>query len=192
MTPRKLSVAVAVLFGLSGTAFAATGNAHDERAVKRQAEADYKAARDHCRSMKGNDKDVCMEQAKAQRTKAMADAKMARDADSPRTVAHQRNEKAEADYKVAKEKCDAQKGQQKDACEAEAKARYERAKAATERTERTASRNGRDRTTDTMSSSRATSGAPGTSSTTAPAGAASGTAAGGTTAPSGTTGATTR
>jgi hypothetical protein len=97
------------------------------------ADADYDVAKEKCDDMKGNDKDVCVKEAKAMHTKAKADAKVARvstdqtvktaskTADVRRDAAE---DKREADYKVAKEKCDALSGNAKDKCVADAKARY--------------------------------------------------------------------
>ncbi|MFP5406049.1 MAG: cell envelope biogenesis protein TolA [Gammaproteobacteria bacterium] len=90
------------------------------------AEAQYKAAKDKCDALKGNDEDVCKKQAKADYEKAKADAK-ARDKGTPAARKDAVEDKAKADYKVAKEKCEALKGQQEDACNAQAKADYERA-----------------------------------------------------------------
>ncbi len=91
-----------------------------------RAEAQYKAAKEKCDDLKGNQEDVCKEQAKANYEKVKADAK-AQDKGTPAARKDAVEDKAKADYKVAKEKCDALKGQQEDACEAQAKADYERA-----------------------------------------------------------------
>jgi len=87
-----------------------------------QADADYKAAAAACDGKQGNDKDVCMKEAKAARDKAKADAKASRK--SQDAVADARENKMEADYKVAKEKCDALSGDAKDACISSAKMKY--------------------------------------------------------------------
>ena len=98
-----------------------------------KAEADYDVAKEKCDDLKGNDKDVCVKEAKATYTKSKADAKVARvaqedtvktsnkTADAKRDAAE---DKRDADYKVAKEKCDALSGGAKDKCMADAKARY--------------------------------------------------------------------
>jgi len=98
-----------------------------------KAEADYDVAKEKCDDLKGNDKDVCVKEAKAAYTKTKADAKVARvahedtvktsnkTADAKRDAAE---DKRDADYKVAKEKCDALSGAAKDKCQADAKARY--------------------------------------------------------------------
>jgi hypothetical protein len=98
-----------------------------------RADADYDVAKEKCDDLKGNDKDVCVKEAKATYTKSKADAKVARvaqedtvktsnkTADAKRDAAE---DKRDADYKVAKEKCDALSGAAKDKCQADAKARY--------------------------------------------------------------------
>ena len=86
------------------------------------AKADYKVAEERCDDKGGNAKDVCEQEAKAARDKATADAKAARDSGDARADASHAKERA--DYKVAKEKCDALSGDAKDACQAKAKATY--------------------------------------------------------------------
>ena len=75
-----------------------------------------------CDAKSGNDKDVCIKEAKANLTKAKEDAKASRKSkDAMATASH---EKSEANYAVAKEKCDAMSGDAKSKCVADAKARY--------------------------------------------------------------------
>jgi chromosome segregation ATPase len=98
-----------------------------------QADADYDVAKEKCDDLSGNQKDVCVKQAKAAHTKAKGDAKVARadakathTASAKRTDARQeaREDTQEAQYKVAKEKCDALNGAAKDQCVKDAKVRY--------------------------------------------------------------------
>jgi hypothetical protein len=126
-----LSVIAATVIGITfgAPAFAdttATEAKHHAKAeykhTMKQADADYKAAKANCNSLTGNDKDVCVKEAKASYQKAKADAKVARTSGSARAEAGE--DKREANYKVAKQKCDAKTGDQKDACVAEAKAEY--------------------------------------------------------------------
>ena len=87
-----------------------------------KAEAAYGVARELCDDKGGNDKDVCVTEAKAARTKALADATL-----DKKIVAASRDaveDKREADYKVAAEKCDSLAGDAKTACVNEAKARF--------------------------------------------------------------------
>jgi hypothetical protein len=131
---------------------------NDEKVVDAKADAAYDVAKEKCDELTGNNKDVCVKEAKAARTKAKADAKVNKaqaDANRPaatnpvtgatgatpvtgptsmtgtspaNNVATVRKdaaeEKREADYKVAKEKCDALAGNAKDSCESAAKSRY--------------------------------------------------------------------
>jgi len=115
--------------GLGGTAFADTTTTdakHQSKAeykqTVKQADADYKTAKANCNSLTGHDKDVCVREAKASYQKAKADAKVMRVSSSAKAEAGE--DKREANYNVAKEKCDALSGDQKDACVAQAKARY--------------------------------------------------------------------
>jgi hypothetical protein len=86
------------------------------------AEADYDVAKEKCDAKKGNDKDVCMKEAKAKLTSAKADVKANREVREARKDATE--DKRDAQYKVAIEKCDAMKGDAKDACKAQAKAKF--------------------------------------------------------------------
>jgi hypothetical protein len=86
------------------------------------AEADYDVAKAKCGAKTGNDKDVCLKEAKAIEVKAKADAKATEKVAAAREDA--REDKVDADYKVALEKCDALSGAAKDSCVANAKAKY--------------------------------------------------------------------
>ena len=130
MTP-ILSVIAAALIGLNfgAPAFADTTSKEEKLHAKadykqtmKQSDADYKAAKAKCNSLTGNDKDICVKEAKAAYEHAKADAKVARASGSAQAEAGE--DKREASYKVAKEKCDAMTGDQKDACVAQAKATY--------------------------------------------------------------------
>ena len=88
------------------------------------AEADYDVAKAKCDAKTGNDKDVCIKEAKAVETKAKVDAKATEKVAAVREDA--REDKMNADYKVAIEKCDSLAGAAKDACVADAKAKYKK------------------------------------------------------------------
>lgn len=87
-----------------------------------RAEADYAVARERCDDKAGNVKDVCIAEAKAAETKALADAKMGKDIGKAETDAM--DERRGAERKVAVEKCDALAGDAKSGCLAAAKAKY--------------------------------------------------------------------
>jgi hypothetical protein len=86
------------------------------------AEADYAVAKAKCGVKSGNDKKVCVEEAKAAQTKAITQAKANKKVSDTRIEA--RADTREADYKVAAQKCDALSGADKDSCISAAKAKY--------------------------------------------------------------------
>ncbi len=86
------------------------------------ASANYDLDKTKCNALTGNDKDVCVTQAKSARVAAESDAKADKKAIEARTDA--RDDKREAQYKVAMQKCDAFAGAAKDGCVAAAKSQY--------------------------------------------------------------------
>jgi len=86
------------------------------------ADADYDVAKVKCKAQSGNPKDVCMKEAKAAHTKAVVDAKSSEKIGEVKSDA--KEEKSDADYNVAIEKCDSKSGPAKDACVATAKSKY--------------------------------------------------------------------
>ena len=93
-----------------------------EHARHEIAEADYTVAKERCDDKTGNDKDVCVKEAKAAMVTGKADAKASLKVNDARTDAMQ--DKRKANYKVATEKCDAMAGDAKSACMAAAKSQY--------------------------------------------------------------------
>ena len=87
-----------------------------------KADAEYAVAKEKCDDKAGNDKKVCMKEAKAAETRAKADAKANLKTASADNAAAE--DKREADYKVAKAKCDRLAGEAKEHCVDDAKARY--------------------------------------------------------------------
>ncbi len=98
-----------------------TAKDHSKRVVN-QAEADYKAAKAACKQKEGNERDVCMKEAKGNYKTAKAEAKAAKKSTDAKAEAGE--EKREAAYNTAKEKCDALSGAAKDSCMADVKAKY--------------------------------------------------------------------
>jgi hypothetical protein len=86
------------------------------------ADANYDLDKAKCGAFAGNEKDVCVSQAKATLVATQADAKADKKAMEARADA--REDKRTAEYKVAKEKCDAFAGAAKDSCMSAAKAQY--------------------------------------------------------------------
>ena len=99
----------------------------EAKAEKQKIEADYKAAKDKCKDMKGNEKDICMAEAKGHEKVAKAEL-AAKQKDTPKNRYDVAVAKADADYDVAKEKCDDMKGKEKDQCKKDAKAAHDTAK----------------------------------------------------------------
>lgn len=90
--------------------------------------ADYKQWKAQCDSLQKNAKDVCMAEAKGKEKIARAELEVAyKPTDKNRRDAV--NAKADAEYDVAKEKCDDMSGNSKDACQKQAKAQHVAAKA---------------------------------------------------------------
>ncbi|RSZ57398.1 hypothetical protein HF313_11705 [Massilia atriviolacea] len=86
------------------------------------ASANFDLDKVKCKALTGNDKDVCVQQAKATLIAAQADARADKKAIEARTDA--RDDKRTAEYKVALEKCDAFAGAVKDSCVSAAKSQY--------------------------------------------------------------------
>ena len=105
----------------AGASFAAAPTAalnHDPatyRNVTQKAASEYKAATAKCDAKSGNDKDICMAEAKASRARTEAQA-IAKYNNSAEGKAKARSKVAEAEYDVAKARCDARSGAEKDSC----------------------------------------------------------------------------
>jgi hypothetical protein len=100
-----------------------TGKSSDQNKVSvAKAEWAYAVAKEKCDDKAGNDKDVCLKEAKAIEIKALADAKMGKKIGEAKRDATE--DKRDADYKVAVEKCDAMAGDAKANCIAAAKAKF--------------------------------------------------------------------
>ena len=92
------------------------------RARLRIASANYERDKTRCAAVTGNDRDVCVAQAKATLVAAEADARADRKTMEARAEA--REDKLTAAYRVAMEKCDAYAGAAKDQCVTAAKTAY--------------------------------------------------------------------
>lgn len=108
----------------------APGVSGDEyKREKDRIEADAKAAKEKCRSMKDNAKDICEAEAKGNEKLAKKELDYKK---NPNERNRQQVEamKAEVAYEVAKEKCEDQKGDAQNSCKKQAKAEKDRAVAA--------------------------------------------------------------
>ena len=104
-----------------------------ESARVAHAKATYDVSVEKCDDLAGNRKDVCVKEAKAQLVKGKADAKVDRvaavtreDASSKQADARKEatDEKRDAEYKVALERCEALAGPAKDSCVSNAKLQF--------------------------------------------------------------------
>src|ERR1700674_1803895 len=96
--------------------------------ANKNAEAQYKTDKDACSSRTGNAKDICLADANGKEKVAKADAEAGYQ-NTPKAREGARVTRAEATYKVAKEKCDNLSGNSKDVCVKEADAVLVKAKA---------------------------------------------------------------
>jgi osmotically-inducible protein OsmY len=105
----------------AGASFAAAPTAalnHDPatyRNLTQKAESAYRAATAKCDAKSGNDKDVCMAEARLTRTRTEADA-LSKYNHTAASHAKARANVADAEYDLAKAKCDARSGAEKDSC----------------------------------------------------------------------------
>jgi hypothetical protein len=117
---------------------------HSHDALVAKADATYAVAMDRCNAKGGNEKDVCVKEAKAAKVHAVADAtawmetakadaaakatSAGANAKAKEAGAEARqdaaSDKLDADYTVAREKCDVLAGAAKDACLNDAKVRF--------------------------------------------------------------------
>ena len=85
------------------------------RNATQKAATEYKAAVAKCDAMSGNNKDICMAEAKVARVRSENQA-MAKYATSPKSREKALTNVADAEYALAKEKCDDKEGADKDSC----------------------------------------------------------------------------
>lgn len=114
-------IALAIGLAVFGGAYAENMSKDSYNAGKDKIGADYKAAKSGCASLSGNAEDICIAEAKSVQKIARADLKA--EYKPTRTSRYEANvARAEADYAVAKERCDDLAGNAKDVCVKEAKA----------------------------------------------------------------------
>lgn len=163
----KLLIAT-LLATAAGASFAAPTFAlnHDPatyRNATQKAAADYRDAIAKCDAMSGNGKDVCVAEAKLARTETEAKA-LAKYSSSPASREKARTNLAEAEFTLAKARCDAKSGAEKDDCMNNAKsvhtaaladAKADRSSAAGKSTTATAATGGLVAGTDTRDPAKA-------------------------------------
>lgn len=121
-------IALAISLAFSASAMAQNMSKTDYKAGKAKIETEYKSAKAGCASLSGNPKDICVAEAKGKEKTAKAELE-ASYKPTPKTRYHALVTKAEADYAVAKERCDDMAGNKKDVCVKEAKSAETAAKA---------------------------------------------------------------
>lgn len=120
-----LCISLAALFS-SSVAFAQTVDNNAYKAAKDKAESDYKVAKDGCKSLKRNAEDVCKEEAKVAQARAELDATTQYQNDA-KDIEKAKRKLADAEYDLAKERCDDMSGSAKSACKSDAKSAHKTA-----------------------------------------------------------------
>jgi hypothetical protein len=118
MVTRMMVAAAAMGLAFAGPVLAADKDA--SKAEREKIAADAKAAKEKCKDMKGNAKDICMAEAKGQEKVAKAELAL-KNKDTPKNRYDVAAAKADAEHDVAREKCDEMKGKEKEACQKDAK-----------------------------------------------------------------------
>lgn len=122
------AIALAVSLTFSAGAMAQNVSKDDYVSVKDKIAADYKLAKASCDSLSGNPNDICMAGAKGNEKVALAELE-ASYKPSPENRYQARVVKADAEYELAKERCDDRAGNTKDVCMKEAMSAETAAKA---------------------------------------------------------------
>ncbi len=122
------SIATAFALAFSTGAIAQSMSKADYTSAKDSIAAEYKSANKACGSMSGNTKDICVAEAKGKEKVAKADLE-ARYTPSNNNNYAVSIARADADYSVAREKCDDKAGDAKTVCVKDAKAAQSKATA---------------------------------------------------------------
>ena len=114
--------AIALSIGLAFSAGAAVAMTKDEyKSAKSGIAAQFKTDKAACKSMTGNAKDICNKEAKGKENVAKAELEQQYKPSDGHAKAVTKA-KADAEYAVAKERCDDRSGKDKKACLNDAKA----------------------------------------------------------------------
>ena len=128
MNMKPIHAVLAAAFCASSIAAHAAITKDEHKAAVKNAEMSYNSAKATCGSLAGNAKDVCIAEAKVEKTYSIAKT----DSDfknTPKAMYDGRKAVASAEYDLAKTKCAAKAGNDKDVCIKEAKAVEVRAQA---------------------------------------------------------------
>lgn len=122
--------AMTLVIGLALSSGASAANMSKEqyKAEKDAISATYESDKNNCQSMSGNAKDICMAEASGKEKIAKSELE-ANYKPSSKARQKAREERVEANYKIALEKCDDKGGNLKDVCVKEAEASMKSAKA---------------------------------------------------------------
>lgn len=152
--PPLNATVLALGLACSTGASAETMTAEELAQAKARIEARYETAQQRCDRLAGNAYDVCEARIEGNRDTALAEL-AARHKPTAQNRYEARITKAEGDYAVARERCDALAGQARDVCEAEAEAQQTRAKAEARRQLQIARAAGADAATGDLGRARA-------------------------------------
>lgn len=121
------AVAAAIALAFSAGAMATSMSKDDYKAGKVSIASEYKSARAGCDSFSANAKDVCMAEARGRQRVEKAELELDYKP-GPKTHYYLTIARANANYAVAREKCDDKTGNDKKVCLSEAKAEQTYAK----------------------------------------------------------------
>lgn len=122
------AIALATGLAFSAGTMAESMSRQDYKQSMDRIESDYRSEKSACDSLSGNAKDICVAEAKGKEKIAKANLEAA-SKNSAKARYDARIAKADADYAVAKEKCDDLSGNDKDVCIKKVKAAETSAKA---------------------------------------------------------------
>lgn len=134
---KLIALSAALCVGMATSAIGADMTKTEHQAAADAISAKYKADKENCKSMTGNAKDICEEQAKGHEAVSKAELE-ANYKPSDKSRLNVSMARAEAAYAVAKEKCDDFAGNAKDVCVKEAEAAFVAAKENAKLAEKTA------------------------------------------------------
>ena len=115
-----ITLAIGLAFGIAAMADGMSKEQYDS--LEKNLRAEYRADKIRCKSLYGNAYDVCVTEAKGKKNVAKADLE-ASYRPSAKTQYNSRVIKSDADYDVAREKCEALSGTSRGICRADAKVR---------------------------------------------------------------------
>jgi hypothetical protein len=120
LTISAIALAIGVAFSVNAVAQGMSKEQYDS--LEKNLRAEYRAAKIQCNSLSGNAYDVCVAEAKGQ--KSIDQAKLeASYKPSPKTQYNSRVIKSDTEYSIAIEKCEALSNPSKNMCRSDAKMR---------------------------------------------------------------------